>query len=90
MDHILKTREVNESDLRAECPYLPEEGEYETYLSSLADAIEQLECVEETNINGSSIEISVSRNTKFETLHRSVKPLIQGETFSKLRVTSFA
>jgi len=89
MVRILTIREVIESDLRAECPFLPNEGEFEVYFSSLYQGIGALECVDTIDVVGNSIHINVSDDVEFETLREDIKPFLQGDTFEKLRVISF-
>lgn len=90
MIHILTIREVIKSDLRAEYPYLPDEGEFEVYFSLLCQSVEQLECVDKIEVIGNSIHITLHDDFSFETLKDSVKPLTQGDFFEKLKVVSFA
>ena len=89
MKYKLVTREVEDKDIGVECPFMPEDGEYELYLNSLFQLISELEIVTDASLKGKTISIEVAQNECSENLRELVKPLIQGDTFTKLRVVSF-
>lgn len=89
MNYELVTREIEDRDIGIECPFEPEEGEYETYLNSLFQCISELDIVKNTSLKGKIISIEICKNDNFENLRQLVKPLIQGTTYTKLRVVSF-
>jgi hypothetical protein len=85
----LLTREIIDSDIGAECPFMPEEGEYEIYLTALAEDINNLNVVLNSNIEGNSIVIELEVESDFEELHDQVKLILQSEISTKLKNLGF-
>ena len=45
MKYRLPIRKIELSELRADCPFMPEEDQFETYLTALEDDIRNLDVV---------------------------------------------
>lgn len=90
MKFELKMRELKESDLRAECPFLPEPENYEIYLNALVEDIDQLEAVNIASRVGSTITIEVNKSIYPEELRLAIKPFISSsDRYCQYRLVSF-
>lgn len=89
MKYELKMREIKESDLRVECPFLPEPEDYEIHLNALVEDINNLEAVLIADRIDSTIKIEVKKNVEPEELRLDIKPFISGDRFCQYRVISF-
>ena len=89
MKYILSTREIKESDLSVERPFMPEEGDYEIYLKALIEDIQNLDIVLNASISHGSITIEIKDEETFQELHANVKNILKGDMFNKLIATNF-
>jgi hypothetical protein len=86
MQYQLSIRKINESDLSVNRPFMPEDEDYEMYLSAFIEDVQNLECVTDliTNGNGNGIVITIENESDFEQLHAAVKHLLNNSFHDKL------
>lgn len=88
MQYQISFRKITESDLSVTRPFMPENEDYEMYLSALIEDIKNLEYVTELNQNGNNVVITVETDKEFELLHSAVKELLKNQFHDKLVVNS--
>jgi hypothetical protein len=88
MQYQLSIRKVTELDLSVNRPFMPEDEDYEMYLSALIEDIQNLDYVTELNQNGSNLVITIANELDFELLHSAVKTLLNNQFHDKLVVDS--
>ncbi|MFS1437427.1 hypothetical protein [Shewanella sp. 10N.286.48.A6] len=84
MQYQLSIRKVNESDLSVNRPFMPEDEDYEMYLSAFIEDVQKLECVTELITNGNGLVIAIKNESDFEQLHTAVKHLLNNSFHDKL------
>ena len=89
MKYKLSTRKINESDLGVECPFMPEEGDYEMYFNALVEEIKNMDMTLNVSHSSDSIIIEIKNESDFQRLHSNVKDFLSGEPFCKLRTSGF-
>ena len=88
MQYKLAIRKIIESDLSVNRPFMPEDENYEMYLSALVEDIENIECVTELLQNGNDLVITIENESEFNQLHTGVKYLLNNSYNDKLVVDS--
>ena len=88
MNYKLGLREISESDLNAECPWMPEKENYPTYVLAFIEDINHLEIVENAYKLNSAVIIQLVDGATIEQLALESKPIHQ-HYWSKLRTTGF-
>ena len=88
MKYQISFRKITESDLSVNRPFMPEDEDYEIYLSALIEDIQNLDCVTDLTKNGNNVVISVENDSGFESLHLAVKKLLNDQFHDKLVVES--
>ncbi|MGY8871566.1 MAG: hypothetical protein ACKVJE_14100 [Pseudomonadales bacterium] len=88
MQYQLSIRKITELDINVNRPFLPEDEDYEMYLSAFIEDIENLDYVTELNQNGSCLLITIGSEAEFELLHSAVKKLLNKQFYDKLDVGS--
>ena len=84
MQYQLSIRKITESDLSLSRPYMPENEDYEMYLSAFVEDIKNLEFVSELQQNGSDLVVTVENDSDFEQLYKAAKKLLNGTYYDKL------
>jgi|GEM_PF-5606158 len=88
MQYQISFREITESDLGVNRPFMTESEDYEMYLSALIEDIQNLDCVSRINQNGNNVVITLKSESVFESLHLAVKELLDNQFHEKLVVDS--
>lgn len=77
---------IDISDIGPECPFFPEEGEFERHLQAVAEDVASIEGVTSvTNSEHRQIDITAT-SIKLENLRAALKPILQHH-FQFLRVS---
>jgi len=76
MQHRIVFREITENDLNRDCPFMPEENEFEMHLGALANDAEWLEGVTVVHRDGSHA-IVVTTDATLDVLKERLIPLLQ-------------
>ena len=84
MQYQLSIRKINESDLSVNRPFMPEDENYEMYLSAFIEDVQNLECVTEVITNANGLVITIENESDFEQLHAAVKHLLNNSFHDKL------
>lgn len=84
MQYQLSIRKIKESDLNVNRPFMPEDQDYEMYLSAFIEDVQNLDCVTELVTNGDSLVITIENESDFEQLHAAVKHLLNNSFHDKL------
>lgn len=63
---------------------MPEDQDYEMYLSAFIEDVQNLDCVTELVTNGDSLVITIENESDFEQLHAAVKHLLNNSFHDKL------
>lgn len=86
MSFKLSLRSVQSSDLGWECPFLPEEDDYETYFSAFLQDLQSIEGIELVTVADTS-EVTVNaKGLDLTGIKAVLKPLLQ-HYFQSLRLT---
>jgi hypothetical protein len=88
MQYQLSIRKIIESDLSINRPFMPEDDDYDMYLSAFTDDIQNLDYVSGLNQNGNDLVIKIENESDFEQLHSAVKELLNNQFHDKLVVSS--
>lgn len=86
MKFEMKMRRIKESDIRAECPFLPDPDDYEMYLDSLVDDIKSLEFIRHVERVEDVISFKVKDGINEEVIRHKIKPFITDERSCQYRV----
>lgn len=86
MQYQLSIRKIKESDLSVNRPFMPENENYEMYLSAFIEDIDNLDFVSELQRSGNNLTIMIKNDSNFEQLHKAVKKLLNGSYYDKLVV----
>ena len=84
MQYQISFRKITESDLSVNRPFMPEDEDYEMYLSALIEDIQNLDCVTALNQQGNIAVITVKNESDFELLRLAVKELLSNQFHDKL------
>lgn len=84
MQYQLSIRKITESDLSVKRPYMPENENYEMYLSALAEDINNLEFVCKLQQNGSNLVVTIENDSDFKQLYEAAKKLLSSSYYDKL------
>lgn len=63
---------------------MPEDENYEMYLSAFVEDVENLECVTKLKTNGNDLVITIKNESDFEQLHAHVRQLLNNSFYDKL------
>lgn len=63
---------------------MPEEENYEMYLSAFIEDVQDVECVTQVVTNGNNLVITIENESDFEQLHLAVKHLLSNSFHDKL------
>lgn len=88
MQYQISFRKITESDLSVNRPFMPENEDYEMYLSALVEDIQGLDCVVDLKQNGNNLVITIKNESDFELLHLAIKELLNNQFRDKLVVNS--
>lgn len=88
MIFILKMRPLNEKDLTASNPFLPEDDDYDMYLRALQEDLTQIDGITEVTKNNSSLCIETNEALSEDELKRRIKPVFTESLMSNLRFVS--
>lgn len=86
MKYQLSIRKIKESDLSVNRPFMPDNENYEMYLSAFIEDIDNLEFVSKLQKNGNNLIITIKNDSDFEQLYEAVKKLLNGSYYDKLVV----
>ncbi|WP_201590524.1 hypothetical protein [Psychrobacter sp. Pi2-51] len=84
MQYQLSIRKITESDLSVYRPFMPENENYEMYLSAFVEDINNLEFVSKLQQNGSDVIVTIENDSDFEQLDKAAKKLLSGSYYDKL------
>ena len=90
MPYKLKIRNITESELRADCPFIPDQDEFEMYISAFEEDIATLDFVTEITKKENFLIINLEEQSE-EMLHRlniEVQRIFRFHYFDKIRVES--
>ncbi len=76
MKYRLQIRRINESDLGAECPFMPEEDDFEIYLHALIEDVKSIEVVVSVSLDSDCLEIEIKSEDDFNTLRQKTKEIL--------------
>ncbi|MGX9416574.1 hypothetical protein ACWU4D_04385 [Vibrio sp. WJH972] len=88
MNYKLGLREITESDIRADCPFMPEKEDFPMYVASFVDDLNNLDIVESATEHNNIISINLNNGADIEQL-RQVSISIHQKYWDKLRTTGF-
>ena len=86
MQYQLSIRKITESDLSLSRPYMPENEDYEMYLSAFVEDINNLEFVSALQQKGGDLIVTIENDSDFEQLEEAAKKLLSGSYYNKLVV----
>jgi hypothetical protein len=67
---------------------MPEDEDYEMYLSAFIEDVQNLECVSELSANSNVLTITIENESDFSQLHTGVKDLLNNSYHDKLVIDS--
>ena len=70
-------REIRRSDIKGECPFLPEADEFETHLHAITQDIIGLLGVTEVASHEKNILVVATQGVDLQTLKAEIKPFLQ-------------
>ncbi|MUJ29737.1 hypothetical protein GNP73_17365 [Aliivibrio fischeri] len=88
MKYKLGLRPINESDIGIDCPFMPENENYDSYVSAFVEEINNLEIVKEAIESEGCAIIELENNVSLDVLRESLKSLHQS-FWELLRTTGF-
>jgi len=88
MNYQLGLREVIESDIKADCPFMPEREDYPIYVAAFVEDLNNLDIVESATESNNIISIIIIDGADIEQL-RQASISIHQHYWDKLRTTGF-
>jgi hypothetical protein len=88
MKYKLGLREITESDIKSDCPFMPEEEDFPMYVAAFVEGFNHLDIVESATETNNVINISLIDSTNIEQL-RQASTSIHEHYWDKLRTTGF-
>ena len=88
MNYVLTLRRIQESDLRASLPFLPEDAEINICLQSIEGELAALDCIADVKRNGMKFSLELSPRFSIEQVRGEVKPIISGSVAEIVRFVS--
>ncbi|GLP97125.1 hypothetical protein [Paraferrimonas sedimenticola] len=88
MNYKLGLREITESDINIECPFMPEKDDFPMHVAAFVEDIQHLEVVETAVEEGHSVLINLIEGATLEQLRKDCKSVLQAY-WGKLRTTGF-
>jgi hypothetical protein len=88
MPYKLKVRNITEFDVSVDCPFIPDQDEFEMYITAFKEDIATLEFVTNITQNGSFLIITLEEQSEavLHQLNIEVRRLIKTIYSDKLRV----
>lgn len=86
MIYKLGLREISDSDISAECPYMPEKEDYQMYVVAFIDDIKNLDIVESAHESNNSVIIKLVEHADFKQLHQAIIAILK-KYWEQLRTT---
>ena len=88
MKYKLPIRKINESDIGADCPFMPEDDDFDMYLDALKEDIQNLDVVISLIQEDRNLIFEIESELAFPLLHSSIKDLLANQYWTKLKAAS--
>ncbi|MGF1701447.1 hypothetical protein L4D09_14205 [Photobacterium makurazakiensis] len=88
MNFKLGLREITESDIKADCPFMPEKEDFPMYVAAFVEDIDNLDIVESAYESNNSVIIKLAGDADIEQLRQACISIHQ-HYWDKLRTTGF-
>lgn len=88
MNYKLGLKEITESDIKADCPFMPDKEDYPMYVSAFVEDFNNMDIVESAYEKDNSVIIKLVDGADIEQL-RQASISIHQHYWDKLRTTGF-
>lgn len=88
MKYKLPIRRLNESDISATCPQIPEEDDFDIYFNALKEDIENIDIVVSITQEVADFIIEIKEESEFNLLHSTIKDMLLNQYSCKLTTSS--